>query len=311
MRRFATQICVVLLLSGCDKAASLCAADSSKSSAISLVRDQINKAIRSQLSSADPNANDVVTPSSIRSALNQLAFSLDNIRTAEADPNSTKRHCDADISIIFPVDIFNKANEARRSLNQNTISDLADKSDLKVDADKFTGPIAYSVQPTDDKKSTYTEMQADSPFTKFVIEVTANSLMSDTITRVQQQQKAASDQQAAEDAASLASKRAADLNMAKVDNRMAIQVIGAVWGSIPHDTRMQLLPLQRAWLDKTRADCRVQAASASTDPTEIQTAETTCETTANRDRAEELKRYQPQGFAQPFGQNDPSAAPQQ
>jgi len=69
--------------------------------------------------------------------------------------------------------------------------------------------------------------------------------------------------------------------MAQVDNHMAIQVIGAVGGSIPHDTRMQLLPLQRAWLEKVRADCRVQAASSSTDPTEMQTADMMCESQAN------------------------------
>ena len=308
MRRLIAQICVALLLSGCAKSESLCSADSSKNSAVSLIKDQIYKSLRDQLTSADANAVDTVSPSSIKAAINQLTFAIDNIRTADADPNSTKRHCDGDLSVIFPVDIFNKANAARQSLNEDNISQFADKSNVKADADKFSGGISYSVQPTDDKKNLYTETQGGSPIPSFVAEVVANSLLAAKIEQSQQQQKAQAANEAAQQAASIAAKRNADLGMAQADNRLAMQTIGAVWQSLPPLFRHQILPQQKAWIAKTRADCHVQAASASIDPTEQRTAQLSCESQANMQRADELKRLQPQGFQTPVGQNDPLAS---
>lgn len=288
------------MLSACGKPAAECGADVSKQTTISIIKDKIVAVLTAQLSSGDVNSANQIGPSTIRAAVDKLAFSIDDIRTSESDPNSSKKHCNGEVKAVIPVDIFNSANKARQAVGQNTIGQFADLSGVKAEADKYIAEIAYSVQPTDDGKKIYAETAAETPFIKFLASVVSDSLTAAAVQQVQQQVKAEADQQATETASALDAKRKADLNMAQTNNRMAVQVIGAVWQSLQPDTRKQLLPLQRAWIGKVQADCRVEAAAASTDPLEMQTARLSCETRENIQRTEELKRVQEQS-PQPNG----------
>ena len=65
----------------------------------------------------------------------------------------------------------------------------------------------------------------------------------------------------------------------------------AVWQGIPAESRARLLDLQKAWVRKKDADCRVEAASASADPTETQVARLKCDTRMQGERANWLRQY--------------------
>lgn len=81
---------------------------------------------------------------------------------------------------------------------------------------------------------------------------------------------------------------------AAADNKLSTQGIMAAWNAIETSTRADILPQQRAWIKSKDANCSVEAASASLDQTEQETARLRCDTDANRSRIEWLKKYLPQ-----------------
>lgn len=80
---------------------------------------------------------------------------------------------------------------------------------------------------------------------------------------------------------------------ATADNKLSTQGITAAWNAIETSTRADILPQQRAWIKSKDANCSVEAASASLDQTEQETARLKCDTEANRSRIEWLKQYLP------------------
>lgn len=80
---------------------------------------------------------------------------------------------------------------------------------------------------------------------------------------------------------------------AAADNKLSTQGITAAWSAIETSTRADILPQQRAWIKSKDANCSVEAASASLDQTEQETARLKCDTEANRSRIEWLKQYLP------------------
>lgn len=87
--------------------------------------------------------------------------------------------------------------------------------------------------------------------------------------------------------------RQAEHDKAVADNKLSTQGITAAWNAIETSTRADILPQQRAWIKSKDANCSVEAASASLDHTEQETARLKCDTEANRSRIEWLKQYLP------------------
>lgn len=85
----------------------------------------------------------------------------------------------------------------------------------------------------------------------------------------------------------------AEHDKAVADNKLSTQGITAAWNAIETSTRTDILPRQRAWIKSKDANCSVEAASASLNQTEQETARLKCDTEANRSRIEWLKQYLP------------------
>lgn len=282
-------------LSGCDMVANQCSTDDAKSVITDLVKDDVQKLAGQLLNGNDPNGEGAIAPSTIRATINKLAFSIADIRTVKNDAESTSKDCKGSIEVKIPLEIINDANSARQSLSKNDVRSFADVSGLKVNVDKFTAELAYKVQPTDDGKKIHGETESGSPFISFVAEVVANQLASSVIQQAQLKQKLADEQQAAQQNAATEDQRKAGLQYAQAEYKLAVQTINAVWQSIDMNARSLLLSLQKAWVKKADADCRVEAASASIDATEIETARLTCLTRENKTRADYLRQYLPAG----------------
>lgn len=193
------------------------------------------------------------------------------------------------------MEIINGANAARQSLGQNDVRAFADVSGLKQNSGKFTTEINYKIQPTDDGTKIHGETEIGTPFVNFVAQVLANDLTSTILQQAQQKQQEQVAQQSAQQNAALENQKQAGLQMAQAEYKLAIQTINAIWQEIDADTRTQMMALQKAWIKKSDADCRVESASASIDPTEIETARLNCLTRENKSRAEGLRQYLPTG----------------
>lgn len=256
-----------------------------------LIDDQIEKDVTAKSKQADGSYS--VSPSAIRAAIAQLKISIDDIRTTKSDPNSTKKFCAGTAKIVFPINAVDDADKARSMASLNAVSALADTANVQRNADAFTFPIEFDVQPTDDKKSVFVESDSIGGQMDFLAEVLEFDLLKPVLQNqatVQQQalQQQTQLQQQAQQQASQAA-----LAQATADNKLSVQTINAAWQSINADTRSQILDAERAWIAAKAANCNVQAASASTDPTDNETARLKCDTEANGARMQWLKQYMP------------------
>ncbi|MFI4975910.1 MAG: lysozyme inhibitor LprI family protein [Caulobacterales bacterium] len=243
-------------------------------------QDTISKAKMDDGSSIAPDA-------SIRAAVNLLKITIQDIRTTKVDPNSTKRFCTGTARVVFPLKAIQDADTARSLKHMNSVDNLAQAAGVQRSADIFTFPIDFDVQPTDDQKTTYAESDTIGAQKSFFSEVILSYLVKNAIVaddNAQQQAK----QQAAQ----------AALDEANAEDRLSIQTINAVWSQIDPDTRGQLLDVQRAWIKEKDANCTIQAAAASIDPVERQTAQVKCDASANAARIDWLKQYLPSTASQ-------------
>jgi uncharacterized protein YecT (DUF1311 family) len=292
MRRFALLgIVAAAALAGCGKQPVECSAASAAGPVISIVKREIEKQASSRVRS---DGEYHVSRSKIRAAISQLKIALDDIRTSKEDPNSTKRFCEATLKITFPSDAIEEAERAREAAELNSVSELADNAEIDQEADRFSSSVEFNVQPTDDGEKVFAEMESGNNLFEFAAEVLASSLLRSVVEDQQRESAQAQASAAAEEEAAITEQRGANLNVAKTDNQLALQSIGALWKAIPSDVRARLLPAQRAWIRKKDADCRVEAASASTESSEREVARLNCDTRLNNERAAWLNQFRGQ-----------------
>lgn len=183
-----------------------------------------------------------------------------------------------------------KAEQARSAVGLGTITQLADASDIDREADSFEDKIEYDVQPTDNGDKVFSETNSGAPIINLVSEIVSASLIEPTVQQAAVAEQEAKQAQQAQQDAALAQQKAANLNSARTDDQLASQQILAVWRALPAEVRSKLLPLQRAWAQKKDADCKVEAANASTDPEEMETARLNCDVRETRERTDALEQ---------------------
>ena len=84
----------------------------------------------------------------------------------------------------------------------------------------------------------------------------------------------------------------ANLAMAQSENTLANQAINELWKNYPVDAKKLMLEAQRAWVKKKELDCKVEAASSSTDSNEKEIVRLNCDTRATKSRVYELQNAQ-------------------
>lgn len=285
-------------LAACTRTEVGCSSEDAKAVVTGLVKQALEKSTADKIREADASA--AVSRSKIRAAIAQLGIFLEDIRTSKQDPNSTKRFCEGKLKLRFPVEVIDAADRARSDAQLGSVSQLADQSDVEQQANSFHADFEYDVQPTDEGDKVYGEIQTGTPVLNFASEVLASSLLRAAIQQASIANQQAEQAAQAQQQAALNEQKAANLAAAKADDQLANQAIGAVWRALPNDTRAQLLAQQRAWARKKDADCKVEAASASIDPTEIEIARLTCDARVTRERTGELQQYRTE---------EPAAAP--
>lgn len=278
------------MVAGCSRKAEVsCSSPDATSTTIDVLKQALEKQAFSAMSSA--GSGEAPSKSSIRAAIAQLVISFEDIRTTREDPNSTKKFCEGTLKIRFPAEDLTNADEARSAAGLNTVTQLADANDVDREADTFSAKADYDVQPTDTGDKVFAQTETKSPIMTVASEVLASSLLHSVLQRAAAQAQQEQQTQQAQQNAALSEQKAADLNSAKTDDQLATQSILAVWKAIPPSTRAQLLPQQRAWARKKDADCHVTAASASTDPTDMEVARLKCDTSTTQERISFLQQF--------------------
>jgi len=263
----------------------------SSSEATQTTIDVLKKVLEKETFSKASGGDGSVSKSNIRAAIAQIVFTLEDVRTTKHDPNSTKQFCEGTLKVRFPAEDLTNADDARSAAGLGTVTQLADANDVDREADTFSAKADYDVQPTDTGDKLFAETETKSPLMNVVSEVLASSLLHNVLQQTAAIQQQEQQTQQAQQNAALAEQKAANLNSAKTDNQLAVQSILAVWRSIPAVSRAQLLAQQRAWARKKDADCRVEAATASTDPTDMEVARLNCDTRTTQERISVLQPY--------------------
>jgi uncharacterized protein YecT (DUF1311 family) len=276
-----------LMTAGCGQKAVDCGSADARDAMDSLVRGEIEKSAIARTTRTDGTR--IASDAKVRATVALLKIVFEDIRTTKKDPDSTKRFCTATIKVVVPLNILADADKARQLAELTPISALATSSNVDRSADSFTYSMEYNVQPTDDGKKVYAEMEAEAVQIHFFGEVLASHLARTQIEgEAQAQANEAAAAQAAEQQAIQDSLKA-NLDLVTAENNLATQRINELWRSLPDDARAQALEYQRAWIKKKVADCNIEAASTSTEPTEREIARLQCDTRITVSRANELE----------------------
>lgn len=298
MKRAIASFCLlaVAFLGGCSKQAADCSGPDALAAVIPIVQERIGHKTRDRIRSTDGSRP--ASTSRVRAAVAQAAMTIVDVRTTQSDPNSTRRFCVGRLKVTIPAALLQEADRARQAAGANTVSQLAANSEIDRNADAFTADIEYNVQPTDDGGRIYAEIENSDGYVNFLSEVFSAYLLRPVVEQARREQDQAladqqriEQQQRQEQEAALAEQRAAMVDQARSENRLASQTINAVWRAIPADTRGQLQEMQRAWIRRKNADCRIEGASASTNPQENEAARLRCDTRMTNERSNYLRQY--------------------
>ena len=277
-----------LILASCNRIGAVeCNNAAGQAVISSLLSDQIIQATRDQLGIAinEPLTNEA----KIKATVAQIKILIEDIRTTKKDEASSKRGCAATVKLVLPLNMIADAEKFHTNNQLQSISSLTDAVGLQRSADSYTHQLTYSVQPTDDKKKVYGEVEAFGPVANALGEIIAAHMVLPMVEANQQSEAtAAAAQQALLDQQTQAQSQA-DLELATAENKLAIQAYAEVWKSLPDTVRAQNVEIQRAWAKKKTADCNIKAAETSTDPLIKEAARLRCETEQTQGRVEELK----------------------
>lgn len=294
---FISMVGVSICLAGCNKATEVtCSSDSATAAAAKLVSDAIEKSARegSAITLPDGSQMRLADDSAIRAAVNLLKITISDIRTTKNDPNSTKKYCTGTMKVVTPLSFQADADRTFSLVKYPSVNDQAATAGVQRNADMFTVDFDYSVQPTDDRQSVVAEADNQALHATFFSQIVLAGALRSKVEGLLQQAETLQQQKDAEQAAAQQQVRLADLDQARAENKLSVQSINAAWGNIDHDTRVRIVDVQRAWIKSKDANCRLQAAGASTNPTEVEIARLHCDTTANQGRLDWLRQYGPQ-----------------
>lgn len=285
------------LLGGCDSQVEVeCGGLATISAVEDMLQKNLEDSVRNQLDSE--GSIDGYDSSKLRSGTKQIKVTLEDARTIKDDPDSSRKFCSARVQLALPNNVVEAADSTRALAQMDDVKKLAHQNRIERSGNKYGRELEFSIQPTDDGKKIIAETDDDSSLFSFLTEVFSAYLLSDEIRNraIEADKLAAGEAREAkmledETEGAIKENALANLNEAKVENRLAVERINAIWGAIPKSTKARLLDLQRAWIRKTTAQCKVEAAGTSELSADRDAVRLRCETRAQAERARQLERF--------------------
>lgn len=262
-----------------------------------------------------------------KAAVQQIKFELIDVRTTRADPQTSKKFCQAALNINVPSNLLKDASTAREIYQEMDLQKLAILSDLELEGSSVRYELEYAVQPTDDGQKIYAEVQNAEPPLEFVNQVIMDALQKNARQAEQRsayqfkQQMEQEQAQLAADQAALETQQALErqanqqayqgLQQQEAVQRLssANNKLNAVWNSTSKQVRDQLLAEQRIWLKKRELECRLNSEDAQPDMREIMRLR--CETEVTTQRVGILQQLIARAEAELPAPKTPAAVVQQ
>lgn len=281
-----------LSLTGCDAISKLfsgpqgCLDPAGQTTAIDAIKEAVEKYILK--SSENVQNGTQPTGSKVRATLDQVKFIFEDVRTTKQDPDSSKKFCTGHLKVSFPEQVLKDADAVFSILGEETIGKRTDKDGIQKNANAISFDADFNVQLTDDGGKIYAEIENPDPISHFIGDIVAGHLFRKP---VEQANRSRIDQQAAEQQQAQQAEteqRQALYEEAKATNDLAMQGINASWNALPSEVRQRVLPMQRAWIKRKDAECKIEAANTSTEPNEREAARLQCQARFNNQRASEI-----------------------
>lgn len=289
--KYIVTILCLSLLSACHQMDTLtgkkvsCSDDETKKLVAQIVSEQIQKLATQHIKQIIEVDNISIDLGKLRAQLNQLVMSVNDIRTNNSDPNSSKEYCATEFTVKFPAQMIQDADTARELYDDQKVAQAAVLADLSFEAGQITQTLQYMVQPTDDGEKIYVEVENTAALTEFVSQVTLDALLKDVHLQNQQLQLAAEQQQAQIEAQQQAEYQQVLVDEAQRKLNLANDNINLVWNATTGDIRRILIDEQKLWLKKRELECKLESSEA--DFPEVYRLK--CETEMTKARTDELK----------------------
>ena len=292
------------MLVGCDKVPGMGLGSKSKiecsdPDAKNLVIDSLQKSINSSAKDYAASFDRPTSGSSIRAGINQLKISLDHIRTAQDDPQSTKNFCKGTLSVMIPSKLIQNADITREYNGEFDVKEDAYQQDIELDANTVNYEIEYSVQPTDDGEVIFVESQNGADLAMFLAYVVVdadqkNNVKGKKVVEAKQEAKKVSEVQSAANtaaaaAASALAATAAEQAKVKAEMDYKRSEFNKLWGKQSKEAQESLEYDQKEWVDWRDEVCVEEARSA--EPARQEIVRMKCITRLLSDRYYEVKNY--------------------
>lgn len=192
--RFAVLPLTILLgLSGCDKISTIsentvkCGDDSS----LQLVQSLLEDSTQSRVKNIASNEGVLTDSAGLRASSSKVHFTLEDIRTSQTDPNSTKVFCVAALSTTLDSELIERANFVTNYYEQSNLSEKAFQQDIDMDGNTIKYSLEYSIQPTDDGVNIYGQLQNGSELIDFIGTAVVNAIQKSSVQAIKARQQKA------------------------------------------------------------------------------------------------------------------------
>lgn len=174
---------ILIGLSACDKVSTLTQSGvgCSDAGSLELIGSLLTDNLQSQVRSIAAYEDTGIDSANLRASANQVSFTLDDVRTTKKDPNSTKQFCTATLTTTLDADVIKRANFVRDYYDQENLDDGAFQQDINMDGNILTYDLEYAVQPTDDGKKTFGQLQNGMELLDFVATAVVYSLQKNQV----------------------------------------------------------------------------------------------------------------------------------
>ena len=288
-KKFTVLLIATALLSGCTAMDVDCASEESKTALLEAMHKDISESITLNLRDlSEQNTSGISFGSAMTKQLvDKFDFKVTSIAELWKNPDRKQKSCRGTLEITLDTKQVKRAADARSALDMVSIADLTTQSGVEFDGrSRFTQEIDFSLNLADDTGKVHADLGSSFTIFDTVAETSAYNILSASIIKDKR------DEDAREMRAESEQKRAT-IALAKEENRMAIKALGEVWSQLLPETRSQLVGLQRAWIRKRNADCRIESINASEDGSDITVNQLNCDTRAQLERREWLRQYVP------------------
>lgn len=254
-----------------------------------VVRKEVEKKALRDLRRDDGSS--IASIANLRASLALIELAIEDVRTSKEDPDSTKKFCAGSFKAVIPTTMLADAESTYSLLEVGTIADYAERQGMEQAANAFTYDLEFSVQPTDDKKKIFGEIEQPDALVNFLSEMVVAHLASGEVAQAKAAEaQAIAEQKRLNDEAENAQRQAVMVE-SKTEYDLARQTLTALWAAIPEEVQGRLTANQTAWNQRKRADCNLESAQYSTDPTEREASRLRCDARLTRERITALRPY--------------------